>query len=381
MSGTLFNKSIADFAHLADWALEGVSPVPRNPKDVYMWDALLKGEAEPYMHSLFTPMYQSWGKAAREAVFNRLKASAGVLLTLDETVPCSLQITKRSVRLPAELKQAIQEAVSVESPMTTILEKAGITDIEGLSASQHLFNNPEQVVLHTVAQMAAGLLYFWKWENGEPDEAWLNARKAWRRAVRTILELGLEDFDSPALIFTHFLELPMEVVRTFLPAFQAWCNEHMKPEPPRETVWISEYLVEDAQKWLAAQSTPSLIWVDCVALAEKLSATLNIPYYGAGAKFDTDNPVNCIVSIASHGTGKNLQAWHNNLVMAAIASPQIWEQMIARTHRTGQNADTVHFTVYNHSVFGGAFNNAIRQAIVIGDTTGQQQRIVYADYV
>lgn len=382
MSGTLFNKSVADFAHLSDWALEGLSPVPRNHRDVYMWDALLRGEAEAYMHTLFNPMYSAWGRAgAREAVFNRLKSAQGVLLTLDEAVPCSLNITLRNVKLPDNLRKAINDAVNVEGPMTSILQNAGIEDIDKLTASQHLWDNPDSVMLHALSQMASGLLYFWEWENGVPDKEWLESRKKWRKAVRTILELSIEGFDSPSLIFDGFEELPAEVQHHYGDAYTSWDQERVKPEPPRGVVWISEYLIDDVEKWISTQKEPVLIWVDNIAFATKLSDRLGVPYYGGGVQFDTENPHTCVLSIASHGTGKNLQAWSNNLVVAAIASPQIYEQMIARTHRTGQQADTVNFTFYNHSVFGAAFNSGVRQAIVVGETTGQKQRIVYGDRV
>lgn len=385
MSGTLFNKSIADFAHLADWALEGLSPVPRNPRDVYMWDALLSGEAEPYMYGLFTPLSSKYPSlfSARDAVFNRLNSARGVLLTTNDTVPCSLSIKKRSVKMPKELRETINAALNMESPISELLARHGLEDLdfEAINASQHLWDNPDSVMLHTLSQLAMGLIYFWKWDDNTPDTDWLSARKNWRKAVQAILECGLPGFDSPSLILDNYTELPTDVRRAFGNTYDSWVEQSHKPEPPRETVWVSSYLIEDVRKWLGEQSLPCLIWTDCVAFGEKLSEALSIPYYGGGASFDTANAHNCVLSVASHGTGKNLQAWSNNLVVAGIASPATWEQLIARTHRTGQQADTVQFTVYSHSVFGSSFNNAIRQAIIVGEATGQAQRIVYADKI
>lgn len=384
MSGTLFNKSVTDFAHLSDWALDEKSPVPRNMRDAQAWDDLLRGEADKYQHASFMPMYDVWGRNhAKEAVYNRLRQSQGILLTQDEDVPCSLTIVKRRLKLPQNLLDAIKEAANGESLMSDILERAGVSNLnEDIVASQHLWNNPDSFALHALGQMAMGMLYYWVWDNGVADEEWLQARAKWRSAVRAIIECDFEDYDTPGLIYDCFDELDEDVQRAFREVYEEWTSQKHKPEPPREQVWVSKYLIEDIQAWLKKQKEPTLLWVnDNVAFAQELSNVTGLPYYGGGVEFDQVNAHNCIVSIKSHGTGKNLQAWSNNLVIGAIASPEIWEQMIARTHRTGQQADNVSVTIYDHSLFGAAFKNALRQAKVISEATGATQRIVYADKV
>jgi hypothetical protein len=117
-----------------------------------------------------------------------------------------------------------------------------------------------------------------------------------------------------------------------------------------------------------------------VELGRKLQEELDIPYYGAGTS-PPQEAENCIMSIKSHGTGKNLQAWANNFVVHPMSCPAMWEQLIARTHRAGQQADTVSVTAYNHSVFGSALFKATQQAKAVSDTTGQPQRLIYADRV
>jgi hypothetical protein len=137
-------------------------------------------------------------------------------------------------------------------------------------------------------------------------------------------------------------------------------------------------MVEYVEKWALDQTLPYIIWVDGVAMGDRLSSRINIPYYGAGSTPPSEAEP-CIMSIRSHGTGKNLQAWSINLVVSAIADPSIWEQMIARTHRQGQLADEVFVYVFTHSIFGSSFAKAYKQAKVVSETTGQPQRLVYAD--
>ena len=86
-----------------------------------------------------------------------------------------------------------------------------------------------------------------------------------------------------------------------------------------------------------------------------------------------------VASISSHGTGKNLQHFHNNVVLQW--SPSDVEQMIGRTHRNGQKADTVnvwYIEVKNWDclLFAGTLNNAV----YIEQSQGLPQKLMYADY-
>lgn len=378
MSGTLFNKTLADFAHLADWSLEEGSPIPRNIRDVETFDNVLTGEANPYQYAAFKPLL-SWGDKPREALYNRMSKTKGVVLTTEDTVGSSLRIYTRRPAIPVELKDAISK--SFEDGVVDALEELGIDfDLDEVSASSHLWEDVEQFALRALSQMLAGVLYYWIWENNEADREWLDARRAWRRAVRIIRDMDLEGYDSPHLIELGFNELRADIQDTFRDSYELWQGEKHKPDPPRSAVWVSDYLVEDICAWVDKQQDGFIIWVDLVELGARLSSVLGIPYYGGGVEIPLDGR-RCIMSVKSHGTGKNLQAWSVNLVAAAIADPATWEQLLARTHRTGQAKDEVSYTVYTHSVYGSALYSATRQAKVISETTGQAQRLTYADRI
>ena len=47
------------------------------------------------------------------------------------------------------------------------------------------------------------------------------------------------------------------------------------------------------------------------------------------------------LSIASHGTALNLQAWHTNVLLDVPANGTAWEQLLGRTHRPGQKSDEI----------------------------------------
>ena len=377
MSGTLFNKSVADFAHLSDWALEEGSPVPNNHRDTEVFDLVLTGEANAHQYRQFEPMLE-WGNSARSAVYNRLNSAKGVVLTTDEAVPASLRLIRLEGKVPDELQKAINQCFE-SGVMSEVLTSMDLEfDLDAINASQHLWDDLDQFALRALGQMLSGCLYYWDWPEHEVDDEWLLARKEWRRAVRIIREMDIEDYDSPHIIETDFYDLPQDIVDAFSNNHDKWQTVKHRPAPPRDSVWVSDYLINYISNWVSEQTIPYIIWVDSVDLGDRLSERLNITYYGAGASVPTTAEP-CIMSIRSHGTGKNLQAWSVNLVVSAIADPSTWEQMIARTHRNGQLADEVLVYVFSHSIFGSSFGNAYKQAKVVSETTGQPQRIVYAD--
>jgi hypothetical protein len=89
-----------------------------------------------------------------------------------------------------------------------------------------------------------------------------------------------------------------------------------------------------------------------------------------------------VLSIAAHGTGKNLQWTNRNLVCTPPTGGDIWEQLIGRTHRQGQTADEVFVDVYQHTaaVVEG-FAKARSSAVYSESTMGQRQRLAIANLV
>lgn len=379
MSGTLYNRSIGDVAHLADWALEEKSPFPRNQRDVEVFDAVLTGEANKYQYAAWEPM-RKWGNDPRASMYKRICASRGVVVTVQAEVQSSLQIHTRRLKVPAELKDAIRQGFE-EGPMVETLSTLEIDfDFDAVSASQHLWRDADAFALRAMSQMNMGILYYWDWPNGEPDTEWLEYRRAWNRALNKILELDIPDFDSRYLIESGFSSLPQEVQDVFVTDHTQWLTVKERPVPPKKTVWVSRYLLDDVICWAKEQSSPYIIWVDFVEFGKRVATELGIPYFGGGSEVPLQ-AVNCVMSIKSHATGKNLQAWSVNLIAHPLADATTCEQLIARTHRQGQESDTVHVHIYKHGIFGSASYRAYCRAKIIQETTGQPQRLIYADRI
>jgi hypothetical protein len=96
-----------------------------------------------------------------------------------------------------------------------------------------------------------------------------------------------------------------------------------------------------------------------------------------------DHPANqaLIASIDSNGTGRNLQKWHRNLIVSSLCNGEQAEQLVARTHRPGQDAEEVAVDVYMGCAETLAGLAQIRlDCLYTQQTLGAQQRMVYCDY-
>jgi len=87
-----------------------------------------------------------------------------------------------------------------------------------------------------------------------------------------------------------------------------------------------------------------------------------------------------IASLASHGTGKNLQHFSENYFIQFSRSATTMEQGIGRTHRQGQKSDqlimnTNFTTEFDHEMFAATIADSLYIA-----QTQNRQKLIYADY-
>ena len=77
-------------------------------------------------------------------------------------------------------------------------------------------------------------------------------------------------------------------------AFQDWgaSGLHARPAPPVEPVWFSDELCQVVRDWAYADQTRTgIVWVEDVALGERLRDAFGLCYFGEGINPPTDpNP-------------------------------------------------------------------------------------------
>jgi hypothetical protein len=374
MSGTLTSKSIADMSHLAEMALRDKSPIPRNARELDIWSRCMDvdGRAAAHDwrwmeqlaqwsgHSLDGERGEQRQQVLRLAFRDRLDSCPGVVSTRDASVSCALYLGMHEESPDdLELRELISAAQEGIHPSGEII----IDDLE-----RH----------RVLTQLAAGFWYRWVWPDGQPDEAWLESRRAWGRFVRSEIERNArEGYDSPGLVYDQVaLEFEHGSRRAIHLAWYAWSIQKHKPEPPVEPVWVSDWLVRFASGWLA-EHPDAIVWYQSEAVATQLEAA-GITVYRAG-----DDPPreahSCAMSIRAHGTGLNLQSWSRALVLEPPSSGSTWEQLLGRLHRQGQHADEVIWEVMAHAPpLRTAMRAADKSARYIAQTTGQRQKLLIA---
>jgi len=384
-SGTLTSRSLRDYAHLSRHALGDGSPLPLLESHLDSWcNAIdVDGRPSPTDWTTVEPLVDAFGEghltfmtgaarveAVREAFLARLESAPGVVITEDESAPCSLVIhALQSPRPPDDILGALATVKSGESPNG---EEVYEDDVAVWRASR---------------QVSAGFFYRWKWPDGIIDHQWLEARSRWSRWVRRELETGsVEGYDSPALVARRTREEMADDPRlgrrsSRHAALCEWDRVSDRPVPPTVAVWLSDYLIEEVVALVERLREPVLVWYESRALGERLAQATGWRLCGPGNP-PKGEPETCVVSIAAHHHGLNLQGWRLSVVIEPPSSGQRWEQMIGRTHRSGQLADEVHvFTFVGPEPFATAFATAREQAAYQAATTGGRMKLVFAPVI
>lgn len=361
LSGTITSKSIRDFAHLSKMALGDRSPVPRVWPVLEEWanalDPIENRSPPGALERLCKP-----GEDARSGFRRRLTETRGVVVSPPDVLGVGLQIRERPLMLPTPLSNMLEL-------MREEWETPGGEEITDAFAFYRFAN-----------QLASGFYYRWIWPRGEPPDIraeWLEARKHWHREIRWYLsEKASTGMDSPNL-----LALAASSGRWQADTWGRWDAIRNQARPQTEAVWLDDYLVRDALSW--ALNNDGIIWYEHDAVAKKFQELTTIPVFGAGdgSILDESGKRTIVASRRAHGTGKNLQQFNKQLVLTPPSNGAIWEQLLGRMHRTGQEADTVYCDVYQHTLeMVKALETARKDAEYIEQIKGAKQRLSYADW-
>jgi hypothetical protein len=330
MSGSIATRSIIDFAHLIELALGKFSPLPADYPSLIEWaDAIdneeHKAQGGEFGHTEPGVLVQFCepGEELRLGIRRRIFDTPGAISTTESSCGANLTITVHRVTPPLPVLNALDK-----------LYKTWAWDGEEFDQAIEISQ-----VARTLAQ---GFFYRLIWPNGQKDTVWLEARNAWRRVVRDRLNhSNREGQDSPALLEA------MAVRGEWTPGeWFTWQGEAHKPEPGKEAIEVSRWIVDQALAW--AKKGPGIIWVDSPVVGAWL-AEEGIPFYGEGTHTEVmeisrsaqAGQITIALSMNAHRTGKNLQKWDRNLITFPHGNGESWEQTIGRTHRDGQLSDHV----------------------------------------
>ena len=379
LSGTLTSKSLQDYGHLCELALRGGSPLPLDRRTLDIWSSVLDPDGEPdrRAYKALMPMVAWHGEDTdSEAVYRksfqaRFRSTLGVVASEEGSVGCSLVLQEWDgySQSPLMFRTGPGSAPWV---IRRALQK--LSSEWELPNGEYLADALEY--MRAARQLSLGFYYVWDWPDGSVDHEWNDARKAWNSACGSYLRYhSREGVDSESLLVKWITDGGggRKLQNTYL----AWARLKHRPAPPVKAVWISEDYIQDICTWAKKQKDPTLIWFKSRAVGEKMKE------FGLPVHHKTD-PVpgqTCGLSIAIHHKGRNYQSWSHNLVVEPSPTGATWEQMLGRTHRNGQKADTVYTTIcQDFWPQTRALESARKQAKYIEETTGNKQKLCYCDW-
>jgi hypothetical protein len=360
LSGSLTSGSINDFAHLADICLGDGSPLPRDWNEVQSWAYALDASDFPSPGGELCRLCEP-GEGVRSGFRRRLVETPGVVATTTNDPGMSLVFDRRELTTPKVVTDALEKLrAEWVRPDGTPLREA----IEVYGASR---------------QLACGFYYRTIYPRNEPPalrREWIDARRNYYSEVRDRLTHSIKGQDSYLLLWQA-----ADSGKWKSEHFEAWKAIHEAVKPDTETVWLDKFLVNAAIEW--ALEKPGIVWVESEAVraAEEIALGAGIPVY-AGGDADTrrlhaeDGSRSVVCSIKAFKEGENLQAFNRSLITTPPASGALLEQVIGRTHRSGQTADEVTVDFFLHTPeLVSALKDAREKAKAIQETTGNFQKL------
>lgn len=370
LSGTVVQKSLHDWAHLVEWALGGGSPLPLDWPTLNEWAQAI----DPHVELAFAlhpgkllelPPYDEDREAdvvtrARSGLRKRVRETHGCVVSSFTRVGASIQMGWRKVPVTREIKDAFK-----------LLREHWETP-----SGEPLFE--ATAVWRAAQQLALG--FFYEWDPPAPEE-WLRARKAWSSACREILTTNRSGLDSELQVVRAVDSGKYPEYARVLGDWRA-CRDSFKPNT------VARWITHDVLDSLVEREGTAIYWTQHVEFGRALAKRMAVPYCGVEGRAEGTKTLiddfagrTVVASIHSCGEGRNLQAWSRNIVTCAPANGKVWEQLIGRTHREGQQADVVEFEIVDgceesHS----ALDKAKIEARFVQETTGAPQRLLLADW-
>jgi len=365
MSGTMTKTSIDDYRALAAAALPPeYHPIPPFPES-RLWAGVLDDRPQLMVHPGAFKEVCGPRETPREWFQKRLASTTGVVQTTASSFAGGLYLQERTVKVPKKVQDALFH-----------LEKNWCTP------GGEECMTPLDVMRHG-RELSCGFYYRWVWPKdaaGQPkvNKTWMEARAAWHKFVRETIRYS-RSLDSPRQVVEAIAT--GSITRTESTSYYKWLDVCDEYDPVTEAVWLDDFLVLDV---LSAaddmQRTGGIVWVEHTEFGERLQK-LGLPYFGQGRTQAEILREGKVVALSQHAhkTGKNLQQWHQNLVVSCPSSGASWEQMLGRTHRQGQTADDVTCKVYLHTnALQRSMERAYSASNYIQQTTGQEQKLLLA---
>lgn len=385
LSASFIKRKLADCAHIFWYALRHRSPIPRPGTETLKdWGRALDelgGDAIRTTSPGALYRFCKQGESAKQGFQRRVfMECAGVVTDFTSSSNAALNIF--GVR-PESIPPDVVTAFHRMRVSGTTLSGDELTDRFSIWARTR--------------ELAYGFYYRWVWPDNVPDIEWLQARAEWRRFVRYVLKHNRRGVDTERrvrdAVDQGLYGQPNQGPKDGPGSNGAqklveWrrVKDRYSPHPPREAIWVSDFVVKGAAEWLAEGKQKGargrLCWVEHNAVGEAIARRGDVPYFGGGDDGIERYSGPCVLSMRANAKGRNLQdRYSDNLFAAAPTGGDVWEQAISRTHRDGQIEDTVNVWIFLHcKELWECFEQARRDAAHQQEIGGQEQKLCIATH-
>lgn len=370
-TGSAAGRSIREYWHYLRWALGDRAPIPGDPLEAGTWAYALDEKVPPEARfepgALLTLAPPPPGSEdldaltrARMAYRDRFACTPGIISSGEDIPSVGLEITTEEVALPPALAGAI----------TRMRDTWCTPGGEEFALAFDLWRHART--------LGCGLYY--KWDPPAPAE-WLARRREWFVFVREALKHSRTK-DS----IVHIVEGVKDGSLRDGGVYAAWKEIEPTYRPRSVPVWVDKFMVERCAEWLLTRDPRGVCWVEHAAFGRELAARTGLPFFHAGGMDSIGRLAeayrggSAILSVKACREGQNLQWYAQNLFPSPPSKGDWWEQMLGRTHRDGQEADTVTGTVFlTCKESYQSLAQAIRDARFVQDSHGVPQKLCYAN--
>ena len=371
LSGTLCDRGLEDFGHLAQATLEQRSPVPRGEAGrclnrVLVGEPLLAGDrrtVEPLCTwaGIAVPRDEEGLRTAvRDAWRRRLQTAPGVTVSAGASCNASIYC------------QPYGKGLKLGNVLAKIDEVA--KTFRGLDGFDY---GTETDAARAAKQLALGYWLRWCWPNNKPDPQWLLARNGWAQAVRREIECnGRPGYDTEKSVRDAVTSRSPSLLLQALSRWQE-AETRFRGKIHTDAVWETPIAMDLIASM--ALSGKHIVWYADQAVGEALKAR-GVRTIVAGDTVPMDGETMAL-SIHAHKLGLNLQAYNSMIFGCSPRSPATYEQAIGRVHRGGQREDEVWVRVPGwHAVLRRPLE-AARAAAAFVAATGGDQKLALATFV
>lgn len=427
LSGTITGKSVIDYWHIIKASLRDNCPLPLSSSLASEWASVIDSESNAMdnrgdlSESKAGPLMPliDWSRrhfpgerfdasipGFRKAYRTRLNTAPGVVSSGLAEIGTSLTLHNTSLKdeLKAsegygkldDLIRGVEERW--ETPNGDEIEHAIHTYKWLYELTSGFYNEltwpevPEYAERKRISEAEAADILDRALEHHE-------AGQEYARELRKFLDASPPDgMDTPMLVGAEFSRHGEDWQHSEL--YQLWADWHAhdfegRPDRDSNAVRVCDYKIIAALERaaeVAGQGHGGLFWYHHQGIGRWAAeyfkeAGLDVLHCPAGPAhnktiIDPSNKNKIVVaSISAHGTGKNLQHFHEQYFIQWPRSPKAAEQTLGRTHRNGQKADEL--VVYtNNTIEFDKLNFAacLNDALYIHQTTGNRQKLIYCNY-